>query len=109
MSRKVYDKKNRHRNKTISFHMSPQENEQLNKFVSLSGLTKQDYLIKRTLQEYVVINGNPRVFKAFKNQLNDIILELHRISILNTNNDDLLELISFTTKVLEELTIENDQ
>ncbi len=103
MSKKVYDKKNRHRNKTVSFHMSPEENEQLNRFVKISGLTKQDYLIKRVLQKYVIIVGNPKVFKNLRNQLEEIIVELKRISVFDDSNNDLLELIMFATHVLGEL------
>lgn len=108
MSKKVYDKKNRHRNKTVSFHMSPEENELLNKFVALSGLTKQDYLIKRALRKQIVIQGNPRVAKSFRIQLKEIITELQRVETLNDTNSDLLELISFTTKVLEGLNVEKE-
>ena len=72
MSEKNYDDHNRWRNKTVAFRMSPEESEQLDKFVKLSGYTKQDYLIKRALQQEVKVVGNPRVFKALKNQMAEI-------------------------------------
>ncbi len=109
MSTKVYDRKNRHRNKTVSFHMSPEENELLNNFVKISGLTKQDYLIHRVLQKDIIINGNPRVFKGLKNQLNEIVYELKRIETFDNKNNDLLDVISFATIVLEGLINENEQ
>ena len=37
--------------------------------VSLSGLTKQDYIMKKLTDREVVVMGNPRVFKALKNEL----------------------------------------
>mgnify|MGYP000915928488 CR=1 FL=1 len=47
MSLKVNDRKGRWRNKTVAFRMSPEEDEKLETVVRLSGLTKQDYIIKR--------------------------------------------------------------
>ena len=45
MSEKNRDDKNRWRNVTIAFRMSPEENEELNNRVKLSGFrTKQDYI-----------------------------------------------------------------
>ena len=45
MSAKNRDRCNRWRSKTVSFRVSLEENEQLNTFVKLSGMTKQDYII----------------------------------------------------------------
>ncbi len=44
MSAKNLDNHNRWRNKTIAFRVSPEENEQIEIAVRLSGLTKQDYI-----------------------------------------------------------------
>ena len=53
MSAKNLDKQNRWRNKTVAFRMSPEEAEQLDVNVRLSGLSKQDYLIQRALQREI--------------------------------------------------------
>ena len=45
MSAKNLDQKGRLRNKIVALRMSPEENEMLNTAVSISGLTKQDYII----------------------------------------------------------------
>ena len=64
MSEKNRDDKNRWRNVTIAFRMSPEENEELNNRVKLSGFrTKQDYIIRRLLERDVVVQGNPKVYK----------------------------------------------
>ena len=60
MSAKNLDKHNRWRNKTVAFRVSPQEDEQLEIFVKLSGLTKQDYITRRLLERDVVVQGNIR-------------------------------------------------
>ena len=69
MSLKKCDNKNRWRSKTIGFRVSPEEDEQINRYVKLSGLTKQDYITRRLTHKDVVVQGNPRVFKALRNKL----------------------------------------
>ena len=76
MSAKNLDKHNRWRSKTVAFRMSPEEANTLDEFVKLSGLTKQDYLIDRALQRDVKVQGNPRVYKALRNELTSLCDEL---------------------------------
>ena len=64
MSLKNRDNKNRWRNKTVAFRVSPEEDEQIETAVRLSGLTKQDYITRRLLCREVVVQGNPRVYKG---------------------------------------------
>ena len=53
MSAKNLDNHNRWRNKTVAFRVSPEENEQIDAAVRLSGLTKQDYITKRDRKSVV--------------------------------------------------------
>ena len=69
MSRKVMDCCNRWRSKTVSFRMSPEEDALLDSMVRLSGMTKQDYIIARLLKFEITVQGNPRVYKAMKQEL----------------------------------------
>lgn len=66
MSAKNLDSKGRFRSRTIGFRVSPEEEKLINSAVALSGLTKQDYIVKRLLCRDVVVQGNPRVYKALK-------------------------------------------
>ena len=75
MSAKNLDKHNRWRNKTVAFRVSPEEDEQLEIFVKLSGLTKQDYITRRLLEKEIVVQGNPRVYKALRDQLAAVLDE----------------------------------
>ena len=59
MSAKNLDTHNRWRNKTVAFRVSPEENEQIDAAVRLSGLTKQDYITKRLLCRDVVVQAIP--------------------------------------------------
>ena len=49
MSLKNRDEHNRWRNKTVAFRVSPEEWKQIERYVQLSGLTKQDYITRRLI------------------------------------------------------------
>ncbi len=109
MSRKVQDRKNRWRNKSVGFMMSPGEVEHLDKLVKLSGLSKQDYIISRLLCRDIIVQGNPRVYKALRNQLNDVLVELKRIEALIDGVDyELLDIINTITITLEGLKVDEN-
>ena len=74
MSAKNRDNKNRWRNITVGFRVSPEENELINKAVALSGLPKQEYCYRRCLNQDVVVQGNPRVFRHFTRNLPPFLL-----------------------------------
>ena len=92
MSSKNRDEHNRWRNKTVAFRVSPEEDAQIERYVQLSGLTKQDYITRRLTHKDVVVQGNPRVFKALRNQLAEVLAELQRIETGDTANDELTAL-----------------
>ena len=100
MSLKNRDEHNRWRNKTIAFRVSPEENEQIERYVELSGLTKQDYITRRLTYKDVVVHGNPRVFKALRNQFAAVLDELLRIEAGDCVNDELLGLIEMMTDIM---------
>lgn len=100
MSEKNLDAKGRWRNVTIAFRVSPAENEDINRRVQLSGLTKQEYLTRCCQNREVIITGNPRVFKAMKSQLKLLNEELCRIDAGTSVDNDLLDTIRFVTEVL---------
>ena len=100
MSLKNRDEHNRWRNKTIAFRVSPEENEQLETFVKLSGLTKQDYITRRMLAQDVVVQGNPRVYKALRDQLVAVLDELRRIEAGAGVDDELLDVIEIIAVIL---------
>lgn len=104
MSAKNLDKKNRFRSKTIAFRVSPEEWDQFEIAVKLSGLTKQDYLINRISQRDIVVQGNPRVYKALRDQLDHVLLELKRIDgLIDSLDTDLLETINLITGTMQGL------
>lgn len=100
MSAKNRDEHNRWRNKTVSFRMSPEEAKLLDEFVKLSGLNKQDYLINRALQREVVVQGNPRVYKALRNELIDLTNQLKNINQLD---DEFLLVLNQSLTILSDM------
>lgn len=99
MSAKVFDPKGRFRGKIVSFRCSEEENAALDAAVQLSGLTKQDYIISRVLRRDVVVQPNPRVYKALKDRLELVLAELKK-SEESATNSDLLETINLITVTL---------
>ncbi len=101
------DKKDRWRNKTVSFRMSKEEVRLLDKLVALSGLTKQDYIIKRLLCKDVIVVGNTRVYKALKNHMEQIYIELKKLTNGNEFDDVTLSTIQFIGQILQGIKEEN--
>lgn len=100
MSAKNRDNKNRFRNVTVGFRVSPEENELINKAVSLSGLPKQEYCYRRCLNQDVVVQGNPRVYKALKMELAAVLAELQKVEAGSSIDEELLNVIELITIIL---------
>ncbi|MEY8321051.1 mobilization protein [Lachnospiraceae bacterium 46-61] len=100
---KNLDKQGRWRNKTVSFRMSNEEVKLLDNLVSLSGLTKQDYIIKRLLCKDIVVVGNTRIYKALKNHMEQIYIELKSLSNGNEIDDVTLSTIQFISQILKDI------
>ena len=103
MSAKVLDRQGRWRNKIVAFRVSPEEDEQLEIAVRLSGLTKQDYIVRRLQEKEIVVVGNPRVYKALKNELEKVLEQLERIEAGTGVSRDLLDTIELITKTMQDM------
>ena len=101
MSAKNRDNHNRWRSKTIAFRVCPEENEQIEIGVRLSGLTKQDYITRRLLCREVVVQGNPRVYKALRNELAAVLAELQRIEAGAGVDEELMDNIELIAAILD--------
>ncbi len=100
MSAKSLDKYNRFRSVTVGFRVSPKEQETINRIVSLSGLTKQEYCYRKCTDREITVEANPRVFKALKLELAAVLDELKRIKSGGNISGDLLEVIDQIDKTL---------
>lgn len=108
MSRKVTDAQGRWRSKTVSFRMSPEENALLDSYARLSGMTKQDYMIARLLQKEIVVQGNPRVYKVLRNQLDAVLVELRRIESAGQMEPERMDQMEYMLKIMEGLNEKHD-
>ena len=100
---KNLDCKGRWRNKTVAFRVSEEEAKLIDTQVALSGLTKQDYIVRRLQCRDVVVQGNPRVYKALRNQMADIYEELKRLECCSEANDELLYTIQLIAEIMNGL------
>ena len=66
MSAKNVDRHNRFRNITVGFRVSPEENEEINRAVALSGLSKQEYCYRRCMERDVVVQGIRECIRLLK-------------------------------------------
>ena len=101
MSEKNRDNKNRWRNVTIAFRMSPEENEELDLRVKLCGYqTRQEYIIESVLHQKVTAVGNPLMLVQFRKQLRGIEEELKRLTILEDADEELFTPIRTMLEIL---------
>lgn len=100
MSAKNLDKHDRFRSITVGFRVSPEEQKTINRIVALSGLTKQEYCYRKCTDREIVVEGNPRVYKALTLELAAVLDELKRIESGGNVSGDLLEVIDQINKTL---------
>ncbi len=100
MSVKNVDRRNRFRSVTVGFRVSPEENEELNRAVALSGIPKQEYCYRKCMNRNVLVQGNPRLYKALKSQMSDILNALQRISNCENVSEEMLATIDLITITL---------
>lgn len=102
MSAKNKDDKNRWRNKTVSFRVSPEEAQELDDRVKLSGFrTKQDYLIESVLHQRIIAKGTPMMLVQFRRDLQRIEKELIRLEHAGDMDEELLTPIRTMLEILE--------
>ena len=103
MSAKNVDRHNRFRSITVGFRVSPEESEQLNRAVALSGLPKQEYCYRKCMNRDITVTPNPRIFKAMNVHMRSILQELQRLSEGEHPSQELLEDIALIAKMLNDM------
>ena len=105
MSAKNMDDHNRFRSQTIAFRVSPEEDKQINIAVSLSGLTKQDYITNKLLDRTINVKASCKVHRAVYDRLTEVLEQLQRINSGESIDDELSENISLIAKMVDGLYI----
>lgn len=100
-TQKKSDTQNNWRNKTISFRVSPEENELINIAASLSRLTVQEYITMRLINRSVVISGDHRIYKVLLDHMEKIYWQLRRIEAGNMVDDELLTAIYMLSEIID--------
>ncbi|MCL2605703.1 MAG: mobilization protein [Coriobacteriia bacterium] len=98
---KSTDSKGRWRSLAVAFRMSPEESADLDIRVKLSGLTKQEYFLRRISEREVVVQGNPRVHKALRNQMADILQELKRLESAGEADEEFLATLRLVAQTVD--------
>ena len=106
---KNLDTKGRWRNSNVGFRVSEEEAKLLDDLVELSGLAKQDYILRRLLNREVVVQGNPKVFKALKHQMTRIYEELKRLESVSDDNEELLIAVEMAATIMKGMVNEYDR
>ena len=103
MSEKRLDAKNRWRNVVVAFRMSPEEAQELNVKVALSGLSKQDYIIQCLLNHEIRVVGGMKVARKVRIHLDTILEELQSLndSERNVDVDELLVPLRHVLDILD--------
>lgn len=101
MSEKRLDAKNRWRNVVVAFSMSPEEAQELNVKVSLSGLSKQDYIIQCLLKHEIRVVGGMKVAKKVQVHLDTILEELQTLDEADRDVEELLVPLKHVLDILQ--------
>lgn len=101
MSAKNRDQHNRWRNHTVAFRVSHEESAEIDRLVALSGLSKQDYIIRRLTNREVVVNGNPRVHRALKTQMEQLYLEFQRLCNAGEMSPETLHVLEYVSAIYD--------
>lgn len=105
---KNVDSKGRWRNRNVGFRVSEEEAKLLDDLVELSGLAKQDYILRRLLNREVVVQGNPKVFKALKHQMTQVYEELKRLEKVSNDNEELIIVVEMIATIMKGMVNEYD-
>ena len=105
MSVKNKDPKGHWRCKTVAFRVSPEEGYRLDMQDRTSGMFKQDFIVKRILDEKIEIHPNIRIQKniiAYLTELTSELKRLERIEKDSTVLDNIRYLLELTQKLSTE-------
>ena len=109
MSKRNQDNHNRFRSKTIAFRVSPEEDDLLNIAVSLTGMTKQDFIISKLLDRTINVKGNCKIHRAVFDRLTEVLEQLKQIDSFDNINDELMDNIMLILDVANGLYYPDDE
>ncbi|MBQ3266780.1 MAG: hypothetical protein IJH08_02540 [Atopobiaceae bacterium] len=93
----------RRRSVTVGFRVSPEEAREIDALVALSGLTKQDYILRRLTDREVTVYPSVRVQRAVQDQAMLCYEELRRIERAGNITPELAHVLDTLAKTFAEL------
>ena len=97
------DRMGRRRSVTVGFRVSPEEAREIDSLVALSGLTKQDYILRRLTDREVTVHPSVRVQRAVQDQAMLCYEELRRIERAGNITPELAHVLSVLAEIFAEL------
>lgn len=88
------DRMGRRRSVTVGFRVSPEEAREIDALVALSGLTKQDYILRRLANRKATVYPSVRVQRAVQDQAMLCYEELRRIERAGDVTPELAHVLS---------------
>lgn len=82
----------------MSFRTTPEKAKRINDLVSASGMTKQDYIVKRLECKNIVVAPSSRVYKALCDRMGLVYRELSRIVDGGCPDERIIELTELLAK-----------
>lgn len=79
MKQKENKDHNRYRNVNVGFRVTPQEADEIHRAALLSGMNKQDYILKRLRNHEIVVVPNSRLYKLIIEQTEYLATELGKL------------------------------
>lgn len=88
----------RERSVTIGFRVTPEQARRIDLMARASGMTKQDYLYRRALEEEVVVRPDVRVYKMLRDEIGRVYRELRRIRSAGEVDEGLAWTVGFLAR-----------
>ena len=94
------DRMGRRRSVTVSFRVSPEEAREIDALVALSGLTKQDYILRRLTDREVAVYPSVRVQRAVQDQPMLCYEDLRRIERAGDVSPELAHVLATLAEII---------
>ena len=98
--KKKKDEQKRKRNRIVNFRATPEEVSLIDKYVELSGLTKQDYFIGLLIDHEIKINADYIVVEAISKEIFRLASVIKKFGKLDDNDE---EVLLYVLEIYEEL------
>ncbi len=102
MSAKNLDHHKRWRCITVGFRVSPEESYRIDMEVKTSGLAKQDFILKRLLNDEIIVRPNIRIQKYLEDYLVDLTNQLKRLERI-PQDSEVLDNITYIVRLISQM------